>query len=153
MRRKSLSQILLFCLLVFSGLLFITASVSPSLYVRNTSPHDVPVSERIKDSEAEKTITEGSAESATDYPAAVPYDDTDAESKSNSSSSENTVSAASGYGVPDWGHIHRFRDGICTVCGEAPELLTGFLPAEFYTEADHGGTVYLHEYEIPTYED
>ena len=56
-----------------------------------------------------------------------------------------------GYGIPEWGHIHQYHGGICTVCGQEPELLSSFLPHEFYKKTDRAGTVELHQYEIPAY--
>ena len=151
MHRKKLFQKLLFCLLVLFGLFFVIISVSPSLFTKNTALHGIPDSERTEDPETEKNATAESAEPVADPSPDGLYDETDAEGENTSASAENALPP--GYGVPEWGHIHRFRDGVCTVCGETPELLTGFLPAEFYTGTENGGTVYLHEYEIPAYED
>ena len=153
MRRKRFFQILLFCLLVLSGLFFVTVSVSPSFYTKSSTPRDVSDSVRVEEPESDSSASAESADSDTNLPPAVPDDENDGDGKTTPGSAEGMDPADSGYGVPEWGHIHRFRDGICTVCGKAPELLTGFLPEEFYTETECGGTVYRHEYEIPAYED
>ena len=153
MRRKKFFQILLFCLLVLSGLFFVTVSVSPSFYTKSSTPHDVSDSVRAEKPESDSSASAESADSDTNLPPAVPDDENDGDGETTPGSAEGTDPADSGYGVPEWGHIHRFRDGICTVCGKAPEFLTGFLPEEYYTETERGSTVYRHEYEIPAYED
>ena len=53
--------------------------------------------------------------------------------------------------LPEWGHIHRYHDGVCTVCGEKPEFYTAFLPEGYFGEAEHKGTVETHEYQFFNY--
>lgn len=48
-------------------------------------------------------------------------------------------------------HIHSFVRGVCSVCGAKPEFLTGWLPDEFYEEAEHGGTVTAVEYDTEAF--
>ncbi|MBQ9663187.1 MAG: hypothetical protein IJV40_08575 [Oscillospiraceae bacterium] len=48
-------------------------------------------------------------------------------------------------------HIHSYVNGVCSECGAKPEFITDFLPAEFYQENAHAGTVTLHQYEITAY--
>ena len=68
-----------------------------------------------------------------------------------SSAPENELLVADGYGVPEWGHVHRWHNGVCAVCGETPEFYTDYLPEEFYQEAAHPGTVEKVEYEVKAY--
>ena len=48
-------------------------------------------------------------------------------------------------------HVHSFVRGVCSVCGAKPEFLTGWLPDEFYEEAEHGGTVTAVEYDTKAF--
>ena len=48
-------------------------------------------------------------------------------------------------------HVHSFVRGVCSVCGAKPEFLTGWLPDEFYEEAEHGGTVIAVEYDTKAF--
>ena len=108
--------------------------------------------------EASSSVTAEAAEIIPDENTANPLTGDD-EPDMGSASPEGGTSAsdavltvsAEGYGIPEWGHIHQYQDGICTICGQAPEMYTGFLPHEFYEETEHAGTVELHKYEIPAY--
>ncbi|MBP5239796.1 MAG: hypothetical protein J6Z15_04280 [Oscillospiraceae bacterium] len=112
-----------------------------------------PDSERIEAPESEKNDVAELADTVSNHQSAVPDDKVSTESRKAPLPAKNTSYPSAGYGIPKWGHIHRYRNGICAVCGSAPDLLTDFLPLEFYSETENSGTVYLHEYEIPAYED
>ena len=165
MHRKKSFPIWLLCLLLFAGLLFLAVSVIPPFLTKNTAvqaalpaaespasinsaPEDAPVAE--PETETEKSVTAEPAEIvAEESPAADDAPASDDQGVPDSDGSENVI--ASGYGVPDWGHIHRYHDGICTVCGEAPTFYTDFLPKEYYSETENAGVVELFKYEIPSY--
>lgn len=48
-------------------------------------------------------------------------------------------------------HIHSYCNGICSECGAKPEFVTDFLPAEFYQQIDHAGTVQKYNYTTKAY--
>ena len=173
MHHKKCFPIWLLCLLLFAGFLFLAVKLIPPFLAKNTSaqaalqtaensplpvssaPAETPDAEPeaslpAEEPETEKSTTAEPAEIVSEEPPAVPEDDS-SEEQSAPDSEEISPVPASGYGVPEWGHIHRYHDGICTVCGEAPEFYTGFLPHEFYTETENAGTVELHKYEITAY--
>ena len=167
MHQKKHFPIWLLCLLLFAGFLFLAIRLIPPFLAKNTAAQvvppiadfpspvssvepEVPDEEPEAETETERSVTAEPAEIVEEESPAV-IDDSVPEGLSVPDSGEAELPSASGYGVPEWGHIHRYSDGICTVCGSAPEFYTGFLPHEFYTETDKAGTVELHKYEITAY--
>lgn len=51
----------------------------------------------------------------------------------------------------DMPHIHSYVNGVCSVCNAKPEFLTDYLPAEFYQDCSHSGTVTKHDYDVTSY--
>ena len=153
MHHKKRFPVWLLCLLLFAGFLFLAVKLIPPFLAKNKSVQAaVPAAETtvpVSSSEAElpeteqagpepaeepvneQSVTAEQAEIVAEEPEAVPAEDTEPETQSTPLSDENDLVPVSDYGVPEWGHIHRYHDGICTVCGEAPEFYTGFLPHEF----------------------
>ena len=167
MHQKKHFPIWLLCLLLFAGFLFLAIRLIPPFLAKNTAAQvvppiadfpspvssvepEVPNEEPEAETETERNVTAEPAEIVEEESPAV-IDDSVPEGLSVPDSGEAEPLSASGYGIPEWGHIHRYSDGICTVCGSAPEFYTGFLPHEFYSETDKAGTVELHKYEITAY--
>ena len=165
MHRKKRFPVWLLCLLLFAGLLVLAVSVIPSFLAKNTAVQaalpvadsPAPVSSAPADAPAEEPATETEKSDvaepaeivAEEYTAAD--NDSAPEGQDVPDSGESEAVPASGYGIPEWGHVHRYHDGVCTVCGSAPEFYTDFLPHEFYSETENAGTVELHNYEITAY--
>lgn len=164
----------LLCLLLFAVFVFLAVIRIPLILERNTIPSPVPFEAEQPQNEitgddpsASESPLEESLSSESSESEISSQDSTEkiknAESPSlsvqepevgnryDSNSIQTPLATASGYGVPDWGHIHRYKDGICSICGEKPVFYTGFLPHEFYAESEYAGSVQLHEYEIPAY--
>ena len=162
MRHKKIFRACLFSLLFFSGMLFLVFNVSSPLFIRNSisqatqaadkTAEEEPDSEHVKEPAGDYRTAAESCNPCTGHSPSAPKSEISTGGLSTPLSANRMV-FPSGYGIPEWGHIHRYRDGVCTVCGSAPDLHTDFLPIEFYTETENAGTVYLHEYESPAYED
>ena len=50
-------------------------------------------------------------------------------------------------------HVHTYRDGVCTGCGQKPVFCTGFLPEEYYTPAVNQGSLVRYAYTVTAYAD
>ena len=173
MRHKKSFPIWFLCLLLFAMLLFLAVKLIPPFLEKNSTvqvtmppeespapvssaeaefPEAEPVdAEPVGEPKAEQSVSAEPAEIVADEAPAGSEESSEPETQSETMSVENELVPVSGYGVPEWGHIHRYHDGVCTVCGEAPDFYTGFLPKEFYTETEKAGTVELHKYEISAY--
>ena len=173
MHHKKSFPVWLLCLLLFAGFLFLAVKLIPPFLAKNTSVQaavsatestvpasspeaELPETEQTDPETADEPVNEQSvtaeeAEIVAEEPEAVPGEDSEPETQDTPPSDGNELVPVSDYGVPEWGHIHRYHDGVCTVCGEAPEFYTGFLPHEFYAETENAGTVELHKYEITAY--
>ena len=50
-------------------------------------------------------------------------------------------------------HVHTYRDGVCTGCGQKPVFCTGFLPEEYYIPASNQGSLVRFAYTVTAYAD
>lgn len=48
-------------------------------------------------------------------------------------------------------HVHTYKDGVCTGCGQRPVFCTGFLPDEYYIDAKEQGKLVRHSYKVKNY--
>jgi len=51
----------------------------------------------------------------------------------------------------DGRHIHTYKDGVCTGCGQKPVFCTGFLPEQYYIDAKEQGKLVRHSYKVKNY--
>ena len=159
----------LLCLLLFCLLLVLSFALLPRLYRQSSRQMDVmaSVSAGQEKSSPEEAVAEASPaaeeelESAADSaenaePAViVPETESEAAAPAEVSPAENPAPSEAQPAEPAEAsaenHIHSYRNGVCTVCGEKPVFCTGFLPDEFYQETEHAGTVQLHSYTATFY--
>ena len=149
MKRKS--YIWLICLLVFVligvGVFFAvrraaTSGVIPvltnvpveSLETPAVTPEPAPSAEIIVEPEDPATAE-----------ALTPESSDAAEGVENAQSGEETPPEPAAL-TKDGIHVHTYKDGVCTGCGQRPIFCTSFLPDEYYIDAKEQGKLVRHSY-------